>query len=371
VNSKTNGKIVATSSLYFSDGASDKVYHAQVIGDDASGYMVQFQYGRRGSTLQAGTKTATPVTLPKAQQIFDKLVKEKTAKGYSTGIDGTPFAGTENAGRVSGVSLQLLNPISREEAHVLIQDDAWGLQQKMDGERRCVIVDGDVVGVNRKGLTVALPQPIADAARRCLPKGTVIDGEQIGDTLWAFDMLRYDGKDVSHLSYRMRHAALLDAIPGAMSKKDPLRVVGLYETTQTKAAVFDRLEETGAEGVVFKRLNSVHTPNRPATGGDQLKLKFVESATVKVIGMNDGARSARMGLFDAVGNLVDVGSVTIPANAPVPSNGELIEVRYLYAYMGGSLFQPVYVAARTDLDDPAATLAQLKYKAEAATAEAA
>ena len=357
-------KTITSTSLFFSDGASDKVYHAQIVGDDAEGYMVHFQYGRRGSALQSGSKTTTPVPLSKAQQVYDKLVKEKMSKGYSTGIDGTPFAGTENAGRVSGISLQLLNPATRDEAQALIQDSTWGLQQKMDGERRAVLIGDEVVGVNRKGLTVALPQPIADALHQCLPKGTVIDGEQIGDRLYVFDMLRHDGQDLAHWAYGERHNAMLRAIPGAMSASDPLRAVGLYRTQQEKAAAFDRFERDGAEGVVFKRMDTPHTPGRPDSGGDQRKMKFVETATVKVIGMNDGVRSARMGLYGMGDSLIEVGNVTIPPNAPIPAVGDLIEVRYLYAYKGGSLYQPVYDRLRNDLEDSAAALKQLKYKSD-------
>ncbi len=364
-------KIVATASLYFSDGASDKVYHAQIVGHDADGYVVNFQYGRRGSTLQSGSKTPAPVPLTKAQSIFDKLVKEKTSKGYSPGIDGTPFAGTEKAGRVSGVSLQLLNPVTREEATALLEDPSWCMQPKLDGERRAVIVGDDVEGVNRKGLIVDLPLSIAQAIRQCLPKGTVIDGEQIGDTLHVFDLLRYEGKDLSQMPYFSRHTALSVAIPGAISARDPLRLVSLYRTTQEKVAAFERLEQTGAEGVVFKRLQAPHTPDRPASGGDQRKFKFVETATVKVLGMNEGVRSARLALLDEAGQWVPVGNVTIPPGAALPGPGDLIEVRYLYAYPGGSLYQPVYDRARTDLDETAASLDQLKYKTDAALAEVA
>lgn len=115
---------------------------------------------------------------------------------------------------------------------------------------------------------------------------------------------------------------------------------------------------------MFKRLDSPHTPDRPASGGDQRKFKFVETATVQVIGMNEGVRSARMGLYDSDGNLAEVGNVTIPPGAAAPSAGDLIEVRYLYAYQGGSLYQPVYLRERVDLDNSAAVIEQLKYKAQ-------
>ena len=58
-----------------------------------------------------------------------------------------------------------------------------------------------------------------------------------------------------------------------------------------------------------------------------------------------------------------LGSVTIPANHVIPAAGAIVEVRYLYAYPGGSLFQPVYAGERTDQALEACDTAQLKYKA--------
>src|SRR4051794_8129298 len=84
--------------LYYRDGSSDKVYTA-AIEPRGDGYVVTFAFGRRGAALQAGTKTTSPVTLEKAKTIYDKLVREKQAKGYTAGEDGAPFTGTENAGR--------------------------------------------------------------------------------------------------------------------------------------------------------------------------------------------------------------------------------------------------------------------------------
>ena len=55
---------------------------------------------------------------------------------------------------------------------------------------------------------------------------------------------------------------------------------------------------------------------------------------------------------------VPIGNVTIPTNFPIPPAGALVEVRYLYAYPGGALYQPVYLGPRTDqtLPDDVSTL---------------
>ena len=61
---------------------------------------------------------------------------------------------------------------------------------------------------------------------------------------------------------------------------------------------------------------------------------------------------------------VQVGNVTIPTNQPVPPLGSIIEVRYLYAFQGGSVYQPVFLAVRDDLDAQDCVIGQLKYKAD-------
>lgn len=73
---------VESVALFYRDGNSDKVYQAQIVEEDA-GFSVNFQYGRRGSTLQSGTKTASPVSRLEAEKIYSKLVDSKTAKGYT------------------------------------------------------------------------------------------------------------------------------------------------------------------------------------------------------------------------------------------------------------------------------------------------
>src|ERR1035438_2046748 len=115
---------VLSISLAYRDGGSDKVYHVQ-IEEKNSGYVVNFQFGRRGSTLNSGTKTAAPVELAAAQKIFNKLVAEKKGKGYSEGAEGTPYAGSELAGQQSGLIPQLLNVIDEEALAFLLDSEDY------------------------------------------------------------------------------------------------------------------------------------------------------------------------------------------------------------------------------------------------------
>jgi bifunctional non-homologous end joining protein LigD len=77
----TTTPTIQSASLHFREGNSDKVYHA-AIEPKGEGYLVTFAYGRRGNTLNTGTKTTYPVGLAEATKVFDKLIASKLAKGY-------------------------------------------------------------------------------------------------------------------------------------------------------------------------------------------------------------------------------------------------------------------------------------------------
>ena len=141
-----------STTLYYRAGASDKVYQA-AVEPSGSGFIVSFAYGRRGATLQTGVKTARPVSFDAVKKIYDKLVQEKTAKGYTPGEDGTPYQQTDKADRATGILPQLLNPIDEAEAEKLLADSAWLAQEKLDGKRVLIRRSGDkVIGINRNGL---------------------------------------------------------------------------------------------------------------------------------------------------------------------------------------------------------------------------
>jgi bifunctional non-homologous end joining protein LigD len=354
---------VQTASLYYRDGGSDKMYHAQ-IEEANGGFIVNFQFGRRGSTLQTGTKTAAPVARDKAQKIFDKLIVEKTSKGYTPGEDGTPFAGTDKAGETTGLVPQLLNIIDEDRVEQLIEDDAWMAEEKLDGERRMVRVGadrGDVVGSNRKGLAVPLPAPLNawfDGGGFNARHG-VVDGEIIGDVYHVFDLLEQDGNNLRNngaLSRFMDLCYLMDA----SGQSDLVKLVRSAATREGKRNLFETIKRERGEGLVFKLKTASYVPGRPNSGGNQLKFKFTQSCTCLVVKRNASKRSVSLALMydegpvpaklDGDGGYALMGNVTIPANFEIPEEDALVEVRYLYAYPGGSLYQPVYLGEREDLD---------------------
>ena len=361
-------KTITKTSLYYAEGRSDKEYHVDLVAAEG-GHVVNFRYGRRGSALTVGTKTSVPVDFAQAKMIFDKLVKEKTAKGYTADVSGAAYQGTEHAGRQTGFVPQLLNPITESEALRLLIDDHWAAQEKMDGERRMAhAAKGAVVGANRKGLIVPLPQAVADELQAIEAEhgATRVDGEIIGELLYVFDLHVLHGKGINGFPWIERMRMANDILSECLH----IKTVPVAETTDEKRRLWKRVHEAHGEGVVFKRLNAPVTEGRPNTGGDWLKFKFTESASCCVFGINSDKRSVRIGMLEIRDQpikgqrMLSVGNVTIPPNHVVPVVGEIVEVEYLYAYPGGSLYQPVYRGKRNDLDINACTTRQLKYRPE-------
>ncbi|MEP6671426.1 MAG: WGR domain-containing protein [Chthoniobacter sp.] len=353
--------------LYFKQGSSDKVYQASIAPQDG-GYVVQFAYGRRGATLQTGTKTQMPVPYDEAKRLYDKLVAEKTAKGYAPGEDGTPYHGTDKAGQATGIQCQLLNSVEVDQVERLISDPAYWMQEKHDGRRLLVRKTGDAItGINRLGLAIALPQSLVADVAKC-SCDLLLDGEAIGETLHAFDVLFIGGEDVQELPYNERYLRLMNLLASFQHRH--IQLVHTVFLHQQKAALFHQLKTSRAEGVVFKRTDAPYTAGRPASGGPQIKHKFCATASF-IVGKTNAKRSVSLLLFngDRIG---PAGNVTIPANHEIPQAGQVVECRYLYAFReSGSIYQAVYLGTRDDIRGEECTTDQLKYRREESTEEAA
>ena len=75
-------KLVKQASLWFSEGTSDKIYEVDLCEVGGGKFVVNFRYGRRGTTLKDGSKTPLPVAEDEARKVYDKLVASKTKEGY-------------------------------------------------------------------------------------------------------------------------------------------------------------------------------------------------------------------------------------------------------------------------------------------------
>ena len=341
--------------LYYRDGRSDKVYQASIEPKE-SGFVVNFAYGRRGSTMNADTKTQSPVSFEEAQKIHSKLIREKLAKGYKHGEDGTPYSSPESS-PPTGITPQLLNPVDEEHLDALLDSPDYYLQQKHDGRRLLVQKSEDGIrGINRRGLECGIPDIIREAAQK-IEGYWLIDGEAVGETLHAFDLLEIEGVDLRQATYFKRLAVLMNLLMGA--QQNTIRWTDPWIDPFQKRRRFRELQEDLAEGVVFKHKNASYKAGRPASGGAQLKYKFVDTASVLVTAIN-AQRSVGIGFIDRPET---VGNVTIPPNHKVPKTGSVVEVRYLYAMPGSfALYQPVYLGERYDIDASDCVSGQLKFR---------
>ncbi|MBI3418193.1 MAG: WGR domain-containing protein [Verrucomicrobia bacterium] len=345
--------------LYYRAGSSDKVYQA-AIEPAGELFVVHFAYGRRGATLTTGTKTSSPVAYDTAKQIFTRLVREKKAKGYTEGENGTPYQHTDK--KASGILPQLLNPIEEAGVERLLHDDAYCAQEKCDGRRLLVRKqDGHSEGINKQGLLVGLPETVAGDLRN-LPGGFISDGESMGDDYHVFDLLELKGENLRPLPYRTRLVRLVNLLLSSANHPH-VRLVETAFATVDKLELWQRLRRDNHEGIVFKRWDAPYTPGKPNRGGAQLKFKFVASLSAVVARVNP-RRSVEIGLFQGR-SLVSCGNVTIPANHDLPQVGAVVEVRYLYAQREShALYQPVYLGPRADVAAGECLASQLKYKAE-------
>jgi bifunctional non-homologous end joining protein LigD len=344
--------------LYYRDGSSDKVYRASVE-QSSGGWVVNFAFGRRGSALQGGTKTGTPVSYGQAKTIYDKLVQGKMAKGYTPGEDGVPFQATPHEAKNTGIAPQLLNAINSKELAGFMLNKRYVFQEKFDGRRTLIrFLNGAVEGINRTGLVVALPEHLAQAVAKTGNSSFIVDGELLGDAFVAFDLLEINGQDMRHHPYRTRlsWAQRLDNVYGPV-----IRFVQTAFTSEEKRRLHDSLVAEGKEGVVVKDLEAHYVPGRPASGGSQLKYKFYETASF-VVGNINNQRSVGLCLYRE-SQLVPAGNVTIPPNAEVPHSGDVVEARYLYAFQeSGVVYQPVFLRKRDDILPNACSVGQLKFK---------
>jgi bifunctional non-homologous end joining protein LigD len=358
-------------SLFQKKGSADKEYHIHLEAS-GDGFVVNFQNGRRGKPLRGGTKTANPVTLEAANEIFDKLEATKIKGGYTPDTSGVVVAMQKVGDKVhSGFNPMLLKEARYDDVEDDLGDfDQHGkiLQEKYDGENRSVIIDGgEIIGVDKKGFIVALPETAVEECRNLNLTGRyVLNGEAMaGDRIVFFDIAQSPDYPEGEAPFERRLSDLYSVLSDANAAILDLA----QDNIGTDAESFvSKLRKENAEGFVAKRRDGFY--DQSVRGPDQEKYKFVETVSCEVQKQNEGKRSVLMKMYDDLGNGVEVGNVTIPPNADIPEAGAFIEVEYLYAYEGGSIYQPVFKKERKDIDATDCKLSTLKYKREEPVIEA-
>lgn len=352
--------------LHNTAGGADKIYELSIEQAEGGLWTVNYANGRRGGTMATGTKTANPVPYGEARKICNGQLFDKVGGGYVP-IGGSRFGESMTAEAISTIARessgyipQLLLPVDEEGIEAFLNDDRYCAQRKHDGERRFLIVEDRIAtGGNRKGQTVALPKAIAETAKS-IPENVVLDGEQVGDDFYFWDILTRGGADLRSLPLSERLFILTRQV---MPQRGPsIHSVETMYDTESKRWLLERVKAEGGEGIVFKRLDARYEPGKPGSKASWHKFKFWKSLSA-VVGQVNSQRSVGLELFMDDGSRIAVGNVTIPANKEVPAVGDVVEVSYLYAYEGGSLFQPTYIGKRSDIDPAECMAAQRIFKA--------
>ncbi|UJJ60407.1 WGR domain-containing protein [Rhodanobacter denitrificans] len=354
------------------NGRSYKFYEITLEqSGTADDYKVFTCYGRIGTSGAASCKFEH-LTLAQAEHERDKLVREKERKGYQLIRSGAtpapssavaPVAPAAPARPRLDVDLQLAAP-SALDLDTLIEGRTYLMQEKHDGVRALLSgVSGVAILRNKRGRLLDVPAGVAAFAEAALTGNgeTILDAELVGDRLFIFDLLMLNGEDMRGEGFRRRYATLEGLV---LPHAEHVTLSPAFSFPTSKRANHDALLAAGAEGVVFKCGSAPYTGGRSAGDGDCLKVKFVESATVRVKAPHATKRSVAIEMLDGE-SWVDVGNVAIPVNRSIPAAGALCECVYLYAYRGGSLYQPVYKGERDDVSEADCGIGQLKFKAEA------
>ena len=215
------------------------------------------------------------------------------------------------------------SPMLAEGGHEAFDDPKWRFEPKLDGVRTLAYIGTDSTRlVSRTGndQTERYPE-LANLARFVNALQAVIDGEivaadeagrpsferlqqrmnlaspkeidrarrNIPVTLFAFDLLWFDGKELTREPVEERRRQLEEIV----TETDQIRLTYLAEGTGR--AFFDSAKALGLEGVVAKRLGSIYQPGRRTK--DWRKIKAIKEQECVILGwtQGSGSRSATFG----------------------------------------------------------------------------
>nr|WP_294871020.1 DNA ligase D [uncultured Pedobacter sp.] len=167
--------------------------------------------------------------------------------------------------------------------------------QILQSWKRDMVVDGEILVINDKGISNfgALQNWHSEA-----------DGELV---YYVFDLLWYEGKELTELPLGARQAMLAEVLP---QDDDRVRLSQIFKASGTE--FFNVAIKMGLEGIIAKKVNSLYTKNNRSK--DWLKIKINKRQEVVVAGFtkNDNTpkqfSSLLLGVYEN-GHLHYVGKV--------------------------------------------------------------
>jgi len=135
----------------------------------------------------------------------------------------------------------LRSPVEADQVERLIADPARWMSEKFDVRRQLSRKRGDTItGINRFGFAVALPQPLVDDAAQC-PVVFIIDGDAIGESLHAFDVLLPEDEEIGDLLDGERSLRLMNLLASFHHLTISLVITAF--TAARRAARFHQLDD--------------------------------------------------------------------------------------------------------------------------------
>ena len=297
---------------------------------------------------------------------------EKLAAGYGGWVlvEGTdaPAPAMPETGPVRFVLRRPMKFQQATEATLLaaVTDDRWWFQQKVDGVRAQLVIEGDRVWARSSTgdpLKSTVAGPVArKVIDRITPDGgdtLVLDGEILGGQWWMFDMLVHDTTH-NPTPYWRRLPRLISYLL-EVGDSTPMRLLPTATTTEDKQALVERVIKEGAEGVLLKRMDGTYTSDMRVD--HSLKFKVTHTVDCVVTARNGGDHmNATLGLYESAQSVlpVTVGNASM-IGKPDAKVGDVVEIRYLYAGANGRLVQPTVLRKRTDKSPPDCLTDQLVF----------
>lgn len=215
----------------------------------------------------------------------------------------------------------------------LAEGSTWAFTQKVDGERRLIVIDDGVIGYGRMGNKTTVPEHLKRAFRR-LPAGRfILDGELMEDgVLQLFDAptISIGGKQFVGLTspYYERIEVLRTLVRGVWSKDRSIKLLPRATTPGHKLELFEWLREVHAEGIVARRMDAPYLPGKRSP--DSLRIKFRQTADTFVLRKGDeGKANLVLAVYGPKGEVVEVGKANArTGDGPQAVVGSVVRVEY-------------------------------------------
>lgn len=255
----------------------------------------------------------------------------------------------------------LATPLKIDNLPTFIESPDWCCEQKLDGQRVVVSVEnGKATAVGRRNVLTIDPR-IMQAVEN-IKVDCVLDGELVGGKLWFFDSPTISGISEWDTPYNERRQ-LLTVItkPLIAAVPDQIGLLPSLTSEADKQGLWNWCVKHGTEGLVVKKNDAPYIVGRRSL--NWLKAKFVKTCDVFILETAiDGKRNAAVGVYNAAGDVVPIGTVTMTdRRLTVANRGDILEVRYLYASEDSRLVQPHVLRFRTDKPIEQCTIDQLQF----------